>query len=144
MSIEPLFNEFQTASQIHTTKELICGKRTITVSCNFSLLTLTKKYPTVHVILLFRSVWEFRPYAQGSCRTHTVRPHAYGLANHFYTLNPLLTHTPYGPVRTRMVHINEPQPDKTNKLTFAPSEDSDQHGHPPSLIRVFAHCALNG
>ena len=30
--------------------------------------------------------------------------------------------------------------DKTNKMAFAfaPSEDSDQPGHPPSLIRVFA------
>ena len=28
--------------------------------------------------------------------------------------------------------------DKTNKMTFAPSEDSDQPGHLPSLIRVFA------
>ena len=27
--------------------------------------------------------------------------------------------------------------DKTNKITCAPSEDSDQPGHPPSLIRVF-------
>ena len=30
------------------------------------------------------------------------------------------------------------QHDKTNKLTCAPSEDSDQPGHPPSLVRVFA------
>ena len=28
--------------------------------------------------------------------------------------------------------------DKTNKMAFAPSKDSDQPGHPPSLIRVFA------
>ena len=28
--------------------------------------------------------------------------------------------------------------DKTNKVACAPSEDSDQPGHPPSLIRVFA------
>ena len=28
--------------------------------------------------------------------------------------------------------------DKTNKMAFAPREDSDQPGHPPSLIRVFA------
>ena len=28
--------------------------------------------------------------------------------------------------------------DKTNKMTCEPSEDSDQPGHPPSLIRVFA------
>ena len=33
---------------------------------------------------------------------------------------------------------NEPPCDKTNKLTCAPSEDSYQPGHPPSLIRVFA------
>ena len=32
----------------------------------------------------------------------------------------------------------EPQHDKTNKMAFAPSEDSDQPGHPPSLIRLFA------
>ena len=31
-----------------------------------------------------------------------------------------------------------PPHDKTNKMTFVRSEDSDQHGHPPSLIRVFA------
>ena len=28
--------------------------------------------------------------------------------------------------------------DKTNEMTCAPSEDSDQPGHPASLIRVFA------
>ena len=30
--------------------------------------------------------------------------------------------------------------DETNKMTCAPSEDSDQPGHLPSLIRVFAVC----
>ena len=30
------------------------------------------------------------------------------------------------------------QHNKTNKVTCAPSEDSDQPGHPPSLIRAFA------
>ena len=34
--------------------------------------------------------------------------------------------------------INEPHHDKTNKMTCAPSEASDQPGHPPRLIRVFA------
>ena len=29
--------------------------------------------------------------------------------------------------------INEPLHDKTNKMTCAPSKDSDQPGHPPSL-----------
>ena len=33
---------------------------------------------------------------------------------------------------------NEPHHDKTNKMARAPSEDSDQPGHLPSLIRVFA------
>ena len=33
---------------------------------------------------------------------------------------------------------NEPPHDKTNKMACAPSADSDQPGHPPSLIRVFA------
>ena len=60
---------------------------------------------------------------------------------------------PYESVRTRIVHINELQHDRTNKLTCAPSEDSDQPGQGvlhadsegsdhtvwlPSLIRVFA------
>ena len=34
--------------------------------------------------------------------------------------------------------INELPRDKTNKMACAPSEDSDQPGHPHSLIRVFA------
>ena len=33
---------------------------------------------------------------------------------------------------------NEPPHGKTNIMTCAPSEDSDQPVHPPSLIRVFA------
>ena len=35
-------------------------------------------------------------------------------------------------------HHTEPPHDKTNKMACAPSEDSDQPGHPPSLIRVVA------
>ena len=31
----------------------------------------------------------------------------------------------------------DPPHDKTNKVACAPSEDSDQPGHPPSLIRAF-------
>ena len=34
--------------------------------------------------------------------------------------------------------IIEPPRDKTIKMAYAPSEDSDQPGHPPSLTRVFA------
>ena len=40
-------------------------------------------------------------------------------------------------VESPMHIIYEPWHDKTNKVS-APSEDSDQPGHPPSLIRVFA------
>ena len=44
-----------------------------------------------------------------------------------------------GPVYENMLCVlYEPPRDKTNKVTCAPSEDSDQPGHPPSLIRVFA------
>ena len=32
----------------------------------------------------------------------------------------------------------EPPHDETNKIACVPSEDSDQPGHPPSLITVFA------
>ena len=35
-------------------------------------------------------------------------------------------------------YLFEPPHHKTNKMTFAPSEDSDKPGHLPSLIRVFA------
>ena len=35
-------------------------------------------------------------------------------------------------------NTNEPRHDKTNKMACVPSEDSDQPGHPPSLIRAFA------
>ena len=33
--------------------------------------------------------------------------------------------------------VYEPPHGKTNKVIFAPSEDSDQPGHSPSLIKVF-------
>ena len=42
----------------------------------------------------------------------------------------------------RLTELNprqfEMQHDKTNKIACAPSKDSDQPGHPPSLISVFA------
>ena len=40
-------------------------------------------------------------------------------------------------LESRKKHLELPH-DKTNKMTFVPSEDSDQPVHPPSLIRVFA------
>ena len=42
-------------------------------------------------------------------------------------------------ISTTLIYILfEPADDQTNKMNCAPSEDSDQPGHPPSLIRVFA------
>ena len=41
-------------------------------------------------------------------------------------------------MRYWIITENEPRHDKTNKVACAPSEDSDQPGHLPSLIRVFA------
>ena len=41
-------------------------------------------------------------------------------------------------LKIKGTEIKEPPHDKTNKMTCAPSEDSDQSGHPPSLMRVFA------
>ena len=41
----------------------------------------------------------------------------------------------------KLTHIAvtiQPSRDKTNKMACAPSKDTDQTGHPPSLIRVFA------
>ena len=35
-------------------------------------------------------------------------------------------------------YMTEPPHDKMNKMTCAPSEDSDPPVHPPSLFRVFA------
>ena len=39
---------------------------------------------------------------------------------------------------TKPHYVIEPPHDKTNKMTCAPTEYSDQPGHPPGLIRVFA------
>ena len=41
-------------------------------------------------------------------------------------------------VSTSQGHCDLSQSNKINKITCAPSQDSDQPGHPPSLIRVFA------
>ena len=40
--------------------------------------------------------------------------------------------------RKSVFRIYEPAHDKTYKMACVPSKDSDQPGHPPSLIRIFA------
>ena len=39
-------------------------------------------------------------------------------------------------VKLRILAIIEPQHHKASKMTSAPSDNSDQHGHPPSLISL--------
>ena len=53
----------------------------------------------------------------------------------FVLFSNSLAHTINGISRTFKF---EPAHDKSYKMTCAPSEDSDQPGHPLSLIRVFA------
>ena len=40
----------------------------------------------------------------------------------------ILEHLPY--------IVSEPEHEKDNKMAYAPSKDSDQHVHPPSLISL--------
>ena len=40
-------------------------------------------------------------------------------------------------LEVQQISTYEPPHDKTNKMACTPSEDSDQPGHPSSLIRVF-------
>ena len=57
MSIKTFFNDFQTASQIHPTKELICGKCTITVSC----ISHTDRFAHVWCIKRTATFWKKQP-----------------------------------------------------------------------------------
>ena len=42
------------------------------------------------------------------------------------------------PSGSKWCSLYEPTHDKTNKVAWAPTEDSDQPGHSPSLIRIFS------
>ena len=53
-------------------------------------------------------------------------------------LNLLWAHIFEGMFSDVAAKIIDPAHHKTNKLAFAPSEDSDQPEHLPILIRVFA------
>ena len=59
------------------------------------------------------------------------------IASRLPTLDLWLWHFCICSIRCSAWNTNEPPQDKTNKVVCAPSEDSDQPGHPPSLIRVF-------
>ena len=68
---------------------------------------------------------------------HQLRPHRLDVVVEKIRLK--IVHTQFKCSQTLgKQRQNEPPHDKTNKMTCAPNEDSDQPGHPPSLIRVFA------
>ena len=50
----------------------------------------------------------------------------------------MMTDTYHNMQELSKIQLIQPQHDKNNKINSAPSEDSDQPGHPPSLIRAFA------
>ena len=51
-------------------------------------------------------------------------------------ISPRDCHTELLPYLDAFTILNEPSQEITNKITCAPSEDSDQPGHPPSLISL--------
>ena len=52
--------------------------------------------------------------------------------------NPNSSHIHVSCLKLMFLNLNEPPHNKTSNVACAPSEDSDQPGNPPSLIRVFA------
>ena len=66
-------------------------------------------------------------------------PFFFFLILHFVTLQESIAfHLKFYYYYTTFIKTFEPPHDKTNTMSCAPSEDSDQPGHSPSLIRVFA------
>ena len=55
------------------------------------------------------------------------------MPNHFKIGQKLLSH---------IVNTNELAHGKTNEMTSVPSVDSDQSGHPLSLIEIFVRCCM--
>ena len=64
---------------------------------------------------------------------YTVCYSVYIIWAHFSVVKPCCSNI-------RMITANEPPNDKTNKMTMRPAK-TDQPGHSPSLIRVFALCS---
>ena len=73
---------------------------------------------------------------------YTYWPHDFKFMTCFKFLNVLNKnqHVRWQVNETKLtwIYTYEPPHDKTYKMACASSEDSDQSGHPPSLIRVFA------
>ena len=61
--------------------------------------------------------------------------------NSFFSLSCRSWHVIFSALKlckTMLKYVHEPPHDKTNKMACSPSEDSDQPGHLPSLLSVFA------
>ena len=82
----------------------------------------------------FSGVWIFF-YFCGTCTWFPVSVHGNVVVLPQYHK---VHHIGHIMISETITHSNEPPHDKTNKMICAPSEDSDQPWHPPSLIRVFA------
>ena len=93
-----------------------------------SLISLRSFYPLVphralsedsdHTTWLIWVCWAHVP----SCKFCCVSRHNFSDSKHYII---------------RLIRLHEPAHDKTNTMACAPSEDSDQPGYRPSLIRVF-------
>ena len=100
-------------------------------------------------IILFHLLWRIGPFLcqhetskiKNTIDRHTFCCSIYSLQHYAHhrktTLLRFLSTQKTAYLDSRKKHF-EPPHDKTNKLTFVPSEDSDLPGHPPSLIRAFA------
>ena len=86
-----------------------------------------------------RTIQEFK---NGKKRIHFTKcSKSYIVLTQTFSLQNLNRKLPYSTTNISLrwsVLTYAPPHDKTNKVAYAPSEDSAQHGHPPSLIRVFA------
>ena len=67
----------------------------------------------------------------GGCNNYNIRLSEWGICVHFSET-----------IAERLTIV--PPHDKTNKMTCAPREDSDQPGHPLSFIRVFTVRSVHG
>ena len=116
-------------------------KCTITVSCIcFIIDTHTQKKKkkeekkkndcTCHIVVPIR----MRIQTQGPFRTHTLGPHGYG----WLILHSLPTHHTDRSAHVWCILMSRSM---IKPINSAPSEDSDQPGHPPSLISLRSLCA---
>ena len=81
-------------------------------------------------------VWRAQPLTTRSEKKKSIIRDNYGLFQN--PVSKFYLSLEAGKLRRLTNAKTEPHRDETNKMACAPSEDSDQPGHPPSLIWVFA------